>query len=81
MKKRAKTSGPKTENIALLLGQAEGPLGQWPSSYNVERCPPVGVVDIQCSGGMSSVQWRNTISTAENFKYSLYCIGDVPPLY
>ena len=37
--KRAQTTGPKTLKFASLLGQEEGPLGQWPSSYNVKRCP------------------------------------------
>ena len=37
--KRAQTSGPKALNFAFLLGRKRGPLGQWPSSYNVKKCP------------------------------------------
>ena len=37
--KRAQTSGPKALNFAFLQGRKRGPLGQWPSSYNVKKCP------------------------------------------
>ena len=37
--KRAQTTGPKMVNFISLLGQEGGLLGQWPTSYNVKKCP------------------------------------------
>ena len=31
--------------VSFLLGQEEGPLGQWSSIDNVKRCLPVGISD------------------------------------
>ena len=40
--KKALTSGQKALNFAFLLGWEKGPLGQWPSSYSVKKCPETG---------------------------------------
>ena len=37
--KRAQTTGPKMVIFTPLLGQIGGLLGQWPTSYNVKKCP------------------------------------------
>ena len=37
--KRAQTTGPKIVIFTPLLGQIGGLLGQWPTSYNVKKCP------------------------------------------
>ena len=37
--KKAQTSEPKALTFAFLLSWEKGPLGQWPSSYSVKKCP------------------------------------------
>ncbi len=39
------------------------------------------VEDIQYSGEISSIQWRDTIITVEDIHYWLYCTDDIPPQY
>ena len=40
--KRAQATGPKMVIFTPLLGQTGGLLGQWPTSYNVKKCPGWG---------------------------------------
>ena len=37
--KRAQSTEPKMVILTPLLGQIGGLLGQWPTSYNVKKCP------------------------------------------
>ena len=39
MNDKAQTNGAEMAIFTKLLGQKEGLLGQWPTSYNVKRCP------------------------------------------
>ena len=50
--KRAQTTGPKTLKFASLLGQ-------WPSSYNVKRCPTAICFKIYYFSDGSSAQYKN----------------------
>ena len=66
--KRAQTTGPKMVIFTPLLGQIGGLLGQWPTRYNIKKCPVEISIALGSSSGRRCMENIGLVSSRVNIR-------------